>query len=316
MTESHETCEALESALGKTPRELAESSRSLSRATTLGLQLYAEADRTRGIGISRLLHRECVMSFNGGSPACGAAAVEALVAGRHGDFGSISHEVRSASPFLGDGGVALETEVTYRLRSGGHAILHGCSLLRFTDDLVREWRVYVDPTPLQLAGRNLPDANHHVAVRVSDIDRAITFYMRAFNATVTAPPYTVSGELAELVVGGPRGVAWKTAMLQIGDGALEMVEFTYPVCPSREIPATEGRILHFAVTVADVAETVERVEQSGGRRAWPTVLDLTETIQVLYVADPDGNVIELFNVSAAEVARAMTRVDAETDHDA
>ena len=51
---------------------------------------------------------------------------------------------------------------------------------------------------------------------------------------------------------------------------------------------------HFSLVVGDVAATVARVVELGGSRLWDEPVDWNgATVQ--YVADPDGNAIELFD---------------------
>lgn len=53
---------------------------------------------------------------------------------------------------------------------------------------------------------------------------------------------------------------------------------------------------HFAFQVEDVAATLDLVERNGGSRLWPEVSD-SGAVRMVYCQDPDGNVIELIDVS-------------------
>lgn len=149
------------------------------------------------------------------------------------------------------------------------------------------------------------NVNHHIGMRVQDIQRGITFYRRVFDAELLTAPFQIDGEFAEVVTDGPPGVNWRVAMLRIGDGVIELFEFDHPRRPINRSHMTEGTLLHFTVEVEDVAATLERLESEGGRRLWPAVVELTEDVRVIYAADPDENVIELLNISVDELAKLM-----------
>jgi catechol 2,3-dioxygenase-like lactoylglutathione lyase family enzyme len=156
-------------------------------------------------------------------------------------------------------------------------------------------------------------ANHHVALRVEDINRGIQFYVDAFDAEVLTLPFPIEGEFAEVVAEGPAGVHWRTAILAVGDGGVELFEFEEPKKPIDPTHMTEGNLLHFCIQVDDVAAALARVEEAGGRRLWPEVVDLDDQTQVIYVADPDQNVIEVINADARTVAKLMVQAHPDSD---
>jgi predicted enzyme related to lactoylglutathione lyase len=57
---------------------------------------------------------------------------------------------------------------------------------------------------------------------------------------------------------------------------------------------------HFALVVDDVMAAIDRVERAGGSRLWAEPVSWSGAT-VMYVADPDGNPIELFDVSLEEI---------------
>ena len=64
--------------------------------------------------------------------------------------------------------------------------------------------------------------DHHVALRVSDMDAAITFWQQALDARVVAAPVIRGGTYFERVVAG---VQVKVAHLALEAGAIELFEF-------------------------------------------------------------------------------------------
>ena len=143
--------------------------------------------------------------------------------------------------------------------------------------------------------------NHHVGLRVTDIDRAARFYIEAFGARYKALPFTIEGDFAEVVMDGPAGVAFKVCMLDFDDGTIELFEFVNPVHPAETVHPTRGNIIHFGIQVDDVPAALQSVEAAGGKRLWPDV-NPWGTAKVVYVLDPDGNILELIDHSMDEIA--------------
>ena len=77
-------------------------------------------------------------------------------------------------------------------------------------------------------------ADHHVALRVSDIERAIRFWQEALGARVVAPPSLREGAFIESVFG--EGTRVTVAHVAFDANALELWEFHEP---SHPIPPTD-----------------------------------------------------------------------------
>ena len=154
-------------------------------------------------------------------------------------------------------------------------------------------------------------ADHHVALRVADMERSLRFWQDALGARVVAPPSLREGPFIESVFGERTRVT--VAHVAFDANALELWEFHEPVHPIP--PADQAAIgqMHFAVTVDDVPATVARVEAAGGRTRFP-VKQLAgggDSAQFVYCEDPDGHVFELLSRSHPETvaiinARQMT----------
>ncbi len=150
-------------------------------------------------------------------------------------------------------------------------------------------------------------ADHHVALRVSDIGRSIAFWEQALGARVVAPPSFREGAYIEAVFGS--GAQVTVAHVAFDTNALELWQFHEP---SRPIPPAEQTTLgqmHFAVQVDDVPATLARVEAAGGRARFPVKKLGGDTgASFVYCEDPDGHVFELLDVSHAEtVALILAR---------
>ncbi|MDQ8043052.1 MAG: VOC family protein [Solirubrobacteraceae bacterium] len=140
-----------------------------------------------------------------------------------------------------------------------------------------------------------PNAHHHIGIRTADLERSAQFYIDAFDAEWLTKAWTVDGEGAEQVLGGPKGAAYRVAFIAVGPGVFELFEFLHPKPEFGERPhPSELGLMHFGIQVDDVAATIERVVAAGGTRVWDHILDLGPR-QISYVADPDGNVIEVMD---------------------
>ena len=150
-----------------------------------------------------------------------------------------------------------------------------------------------------------PALFHHVGLQVSDIERSGDFYCAVFGAHWLVRPVTFEGPGADQAM-GLEGVALRLAMVGLADGAVELFQFLGSVVPDWASVPREGRLPHLALQVDDTDAALQRVEAAGGRRVWPAV-DRFGAARVVYVADPDGNVIELLDRPPSDIASALVR---------
>jgi catechol 2,3-dioxygenase-like lactoylglutathione lyase family enzyme len=130
-------------------------------------------------------------------------------------------------------------------------------------------------------------AGHHVAVRVADLDRSIAWYEAAFAFAVVH-----RGRVPE---GTP------IAMLRTPGGAgVELFELEARADPSwaGPIPALEQGVVHFGLDVPDVEAAFARAVDAGGRAVWPPRDAPVSGVRIAFVADPDGNLVELIGPAA------------------
>ncbi len=149
------------------------------------------------------------------------------------------------------------------------------------------------------------NAYHHIALRVADIEAAGRFYVDAFDAHWKTKPALYEDEFAGVVMGGVPNCRFKVAIMGLDTGVIELFEFLEPVVETSTAPAPERGLLHFCIQVEDVAAALERVEAAGGKRHWPGVETVYPGIDVIYVTDPDGNVVELISGTIDQVVAGM-----------
>jgi glyoxylase I family protein len=150
---------------------------------------------------------------------------------------------------------------------------------------------------------------HHVAVRVSDIDRATRFYVDALDGVLRTRPGLREGPFAEMVMGGEPGARFRVNHIDIPAGTVELFEFLAPVNETGGVRPAVAATMHFAVQVEDVDAALARVEAAGGKRYWPEVIEIGGGHHAVYVTDPDGNIIELIDVSPDDLVTQLIAAD-------
>lgn len=136
------------------------------------------------------------------------------------------------------------------------------------------------------------DSLHHIAVSVTDLERAKRFYGGVLGLEeLERPPFDFPG-------------AWYA----LGDRQLHLIVHANPrsLRGTTEIDSRDG---HFAVRVDDYGRTVAHLRAHGVPLKERPV-NVTPWAQI-YVTDPDGNVIEL-NVERGE--RALSSTAGEKEH--
>jgi len=147
-------------------------------------------------------------------------------------------------------------------------------------------------------------ADHHVAIRVSDIERAARFYCDALGGRLVARPIERSGPYIESVFGP--GAHAKVCHVAFAANAVELWEFVAPRHPLPDSDQTALGIMHFAVTVDDVPAALARVEAAGGRARFPVKpVAGGGAASFVYCEDLDGNVFELLDVDHPETVRLV-----------
>lgn len=147
---------------------------------------------------------------------------------------------------------------------------------------------------------------HHVALRVASLEAASAFYAEVFGARPRGRPFLRSGRAAEEIACGPPGVRFRMCHLEVEGGLLELIEFERPRLPPEACHPSRGNIVHLALQVADAGEALRLAEERGGLRIWPELRNVVGTAaRVIYLADPDENVIEAIEASPEEMLAAI-----------
>jgi len=144
----------------------------------------------------------------------------------------------------------------------------------------------------------------HVSLTARNADRLSTFYKGVFGCTEKRPPKRLSGDLVACGNGLPDSHIYSIWLNFPGarDPFLEIMEFDTPI--DRNVPAVnEPGFAHLAFEVRDLKASIEKVLMLGGSlQGQITNFGTVERpYLIIYVRDPEGNVLELEQVGVAEV---------------
>ena len=143
---------------------------------------------------------------------------------------------------------------------------------------------------------------HHTGLTVADLDRSLAFYCGALGLEVVMRQEQEGGYLAAIT--GYAGAHVRMAHLVAPDGGHRLELFQY-LRPAGRAVAPEPRdvgVTHVCLVVEDVHEAYARVRDAGGSPvSEPVRVDAGANAGAwaLYVRDPDGITIELFEPARA-----------------
>jgi catechol 2,3-dioxygenase-like lactoylglutathione lyase family enzyme len=140
---------------------------------------------------------------------------------------------------------------------------------------------------------------HHVAISTADVERLRGFYcdLLGFEELVDIS-WPQGTEVADRIT-ALEGSSARQIMLRKGNACLELFQYHAPE-PARgdpRRPVCDHGITHLCLDVTDIDEEYERLREAGMEFHCPPQ-DLGPGVRTTYGRDPDGNVVELHQVSA------------------
>jgi lactoylglutathione lyase len=126
-----------------------------------------------------------------------------------------------------------------------------------------------------------PSRIHHVGLPVSDLDLSVAWYREALGLT------------HESTAGVPGGVAFMVA--PTGERLELLAVNAQPSAWDDPIAALRAGIPHTAWTVDDLDAAHARAVEAGGRSVWTPRETPEPGLRIAFVADPDGNLVELLS---------------------
>ncbi len=138
----------------------------------------------------------------------------------------------------------------------------------------------------------------HVGISVADLDRSLAFYGGVLGLELIDRETIADETIADLT--GYDAVEMDCADLDSGDGRiLELIQYRIPAAEPRRAELSAGGTLHLSLGVADVDAVLTALEGSEARviSRRPVLFDEPgspwDGVRCVYVADPDGVVLEL-----------------------
>jgi catechol 2,3-dioxygenase-like lactoylglutathione lyase family enzyme len=144
-------------------------------------------------------------------------------------------------------------------------------------------------------------ALHHTGIIVSDLERSIAFYGGVLGLEMLTEPSPVfdDPELGEAL--GVPGAALRMVTFRVGDGILELLEYSAPPSPvDAPLPQNALGSHHVAFRVDDIAATHARLRERGVRfLSTPQAIDdgVLAGWRWAYFTDPDGITLELVEIA-------------------
>jgi catechol 2,3-dioxygenase-like lactoylglutathione lyase family enzyme len=142
---------------------------------------------------------------------------------------------------------------------------------------------------------------HHTGIIVSDLERSVDFYQDVLGLEMATEPSPVNDD-PELGRGlGVPGAALRTVTFSVGDGTLELLEYSAPESPiDTPMPQNALGSHHLAFLVDDIEAKMGELETKGVRFfSRPNTIDegVLAGWRWAYFTDPDGITLELVEVA-------------------
>jgi catechol 2,3-dioxygenase-like lactoylglutathione lyase family enzyme len=154
--------------------------------------------------------------------------------------------------------------------------------------------------------------DHHVALRVSDLEAAIRFWTDGVGGRQAMAPRRLSSDYFDTIFAP--GYAVTLCYVLFDAGALELFAFDEPDVPVPPGQQVHDAIMHFGITVPDVPEALRRIEEHGGRACAPVarMVGTEDAPRFVYCESPDGHVFELLETDNKGVVELLRRDSGES----
>jgi catechol 2,3-dioxygenase-like lactoylglutathione lyase family enzyme len=141
---------------------------------------------------------------------------------------------------------------------------------------------------------------HHTAISTGDMERALRFYRDLLGFTeVFSSTWEVGTEEVDRIVGLQNSSA-RVVMLKAGNACIELFQYETPRPKPNEAnrPVCDHGITHLCLQVTDIDAEYARLKAAGMVFHCPP--QARGGLRVTYGRDPDGNVVELLEVTDRE----------------
>jgi lactoylglutathione lyase len=152
---------------------------------------------------------------------------------------------------------------------------------------------------------------HHIALAVTDLDRALRFYTETLGLRATLR-MQIAGAPFERLLRFPPGTTGEVAFGQGPPrvGQIELIQWSRPDgVPAAAPPAADGTSPLLSFSVTDPLSEWHARLTAAGAPCWSEPIDLElpgyGLIEAFIAEDPDGHVVELVRLPSDEQVRAF-----------
>ena len=142
---------------------------------------------------------------------------------------------------------------------------------------------------------------HHVALGVSDFDKALKFYTEAMGFEVVQESEFDKVPDVDRAIGLKDACA-RMAMLKAPNAYLELWHYTNPEPKDLRSRPCDYGYPHFALQVDDIQAEYDRL-QAHGMEFVGEVVHFDGSASAIYGRDPCGNLIELYEIKSPDIAQ-------------
>lgn len=138
---------------------------------------------------------------------------------------------------------------------------------------------------------------HHISLATTDMDRLLRFYRDLIGLEQCFEFRFDAGDAAFEKVVGMVGTRGRAAGLRAGKVYIEVFAYANPVPrPVEKRPACDAGIRHICFDVTDIHAEYARLAEAG-LEFLSAPQSLAPGISAVYARDPDGNIVELQEIS-------------------
>ena len=142
---------------------------------------------------------------------------------------------------------------------------------------------------------------HHVALGVSDFQKALKFYTEGLGFEVVQQSQFENSPPVDQAVGLKKAKA-RMAMLKGPNAFLELWKYENPEPKDLRSRPCDYGYPHFALQVDDIQAEFDRLK-THGMTFVGDVVNFGETSSAIYGYDPCGNLIELYEIKTPDIAQ-------------
>ena len=142
---------------------------------------------------------------------------------------------------------------------------------------------------------------HHVAIGVSDIEKALTFYTEGLGFEVVQRSHVKNSPKAEKAI-GLDAIDAKMAMLKTKNAFIELWEYSHPAPRDLRSSPSDYGYPHLALQVDDIQAEYDRLK-THGMEFVGEVVHFEDKTSAIYGRAPCGNIIELYEIKSPDIAQ-------------